>query len=148
MDCRIVIKHRIGDKGDSIQRGARAMNISVLHITTAILVVGATVALFMMRQKHMAAASERRMISMMERIGLDPAIASGGEPGSVLECVIEASMKEIRKRCQACSTVDECKRWLAGKEAGDNTFCPNAEVFKALKIICDDIANNHHTGAT
>jgi hypothetical protein len=123
------------------------MNVSVLH-TTAILVIGATVALFMMRQKHMAAAPERRMISMMERVGLDPSIASSGEANSVLESVIETSMKEIRKRCRACSTVDECKRWLAGKEDGDNVFCPNAEVFMALKIIRNDVAHNHHTDAT
>jgi hypothetical protein len=96
----------------------------------------------------MAAASERHMINMMERVGLDPAIATGGEAASVMEHVIEASMIEIRERCQACSAVDVCERWLVAKEDGDNVFCPNAEVFKALKTICDDIANNHHTDAT
>ncbi len=124
------------------------MNILGLQITTAMLVVGATVALFMVRQNHKAAMSERRMISMMERVGLHSAIVFSGESGSVLEYVIGASMKKIRKRCQACSIVDKCERWLAGKEDGDNVICPNANEFDALKIACDDVSNNRHTGAT
>jgi len=80
------------------------------------------------------------MMSMLERVGLDPAIALAGEPDSVLECVIAASMKQIRQRCRACMTEDVCERWLAGDEHGDNDFCPNAKVFDALKVICSDDA--------
>jgi len=96
----------------------------------------------------MAVASERRMVGMLERVGLDSAIASSIESDTIIKCVIKTSMQEIRKQCRACSTVDECERWLAAKEDGDNAFCPNAEAFEALRVICDDIANNHHTGAT
>ena len=124
------------------------MNISVLYISTAVLVLGAAVVLLLVRQKHKAATAERRMIRMMERIGLDPAIASGGEPGCVLESVIETSVQEIRERCRVCSAADVCERWLARKEDGDNTFCPAAKVFHELKIVCDEAANNYHTGAT
>ena len=119
------------------------MSMSMFQVIATIFVAGATIFLFVMRRKHRSAASERRMVSMLERVGLDPAIASSGEPDTILECMIEASMKEIRQRCRACTTVNECERWLAGKEDGDNVFCPNAEVFNALKIICDDITNNH-----
>ncbi len=116
------------------------MNISVFQITTVIFVVGATIALFVMRQKYMAAASERRMLSMLERVGLDPAIASSGEPDTIMEWLIEATMKEVRQRCRACTTVKECERWLAGNKDSDNDFCPNARVFDELKTICDAAA--------
>jgi hypothetical protein len=76
---------------------------------------------------------------MLERVGLDPAIASGAEPGSVLDCVIDVTMKETRQRCRACSTVDECEQWLAGNRGGENDFCPNAKVFNALRIICAEV---------
>jgi hypothetical protein len=98
--------------------------------------VGATIALLVATRKYMAAASERRMVTMLERVGLDPAIAMSGQPNSVLECVIAASMKKIRQRCRACTTEDICERWLAGDEHGDNNFCPNAKVFDALNVIC------------
>jgi hypothetical protein len=39
--------------------------------------------------------------------------------------------------------VRECERWLASNEVDDNSFCPNARMFSALKIICDDIAQKH-----
>jgi hypothetical protein len=112
------------------------LDISVIQITTVIFMVGATIALLVATLRYMAAASERRMVTMLERVGLDPAIASRGRPDSVLECVIEASMKEIRQRCRTCTTEDVCERWLAGDEHGDNDFCPNAKVFDALKVIC------------
>jgi hypothetical protein len=40
-------------------------------------------------------------------------------------------MKEVRQRCRTCSTEDVCERWLAGEEAGENIFCPNAQWAKA-----------------
>lgn len=104
--------------------------------------------LIVARQNRLPAASERRLVGMLKRVGLDSAIASSSAPDTVIGCVIEASMQEIRKQCRACSTVDECERWLADKEDGDNSFCPNAKVLKALRVICDDIANNHHIGST
>ncbi len=98
--------------------------------------VGATIALLVATRNHMAAASERRMVTMLERVGLDPAIAMSGKPNSVLECAIEASMKGIRQRCRACTTEDVCERWLAGNEHGEIDFCHNAKLFDALKVFC------------
>lgn len=122
--------------------------MSVIQIATIVVALAATIALLAMRQQHKTAASERRMISMLERVGLDPALASSSEPRNVWESVIDMSMNDVRQRCRQCSTVDECERWLAGKEGGDNTFCPNARVFNALKIICDDVADNQRTASS
>jgi hypothetical protein len=88
----------------------------------------------------MAAASERRMMSMLEHVGLDPAIASSSEADSVLGCVIEASINEIRQRCRACTAKVVCERWLAGDEHGDNDFCPIVSVLDGLKVISSDDA--------
>ena len=121
------------------------MNMSLFPIIATAFVGGATVVLFVMRLKHNLAASERRMVIMLERVGLDPAIALSGEPDSIIECMIEGSMKKIRQRCRACSTVNECERWIAGNDDSDNVFCPNVRVFGALRIVCDDVANNHPT---
>lgn len=101
------------------------MNISLFQIIAAVVMVGLAVALVVAFGRFMAAASERRMMRMLERVGLDPAIISSGDK--------EAIMKGIRSRCRSCSTEGVCERWLAGEEAGENVFCPNAKVFEALK---------------
>jgi len=101
------------------------MSMSLFQIITAIIMAGATVALFVTFRKYVAAASERRMLTMLESVGLDPAIASSGNT--------EAIMKEVRQRCRTCETEAVCERWLAGDEHGNNVFCPNAKVFDALK---------------
>lgn len=88
----------------------------------------------------MSAASERRMISMLERVGLDPAIAAGREPDTVIEFAIDVVMKAIRERCQACTAVDTCEQWLVDQEACDNDFCANAAIFDELKVIRADSA--------
>ncbi|MFQ5634390.1 MAG: DUF6455 family protein [Gammaproteobacteria bacterium] len=101
------------------------MNISLFQIIVAVVMVGVVVGLVIALRQYMAGASERRMMSMLERVGLDPAIASSGDT--------EAIMKAVRRRCRRCSTEALCERWLAGDEAGDNVFCPNAKVFEALR---------------
>jgi hypothetical protein len=88
----------------------------------------------------MHAASEQRMVGMLEHVGLDPAIAEISDPDTIMEYAIETAMKAVRQRCRQCPTVNLCERWLAGNEDCDNGFCPNARVFNELKIICDDVA--------
>ena len=85
----------------------------------------------------MRAASERRMIGMLERVGLDPAIAAGHQSDTVIEFAIDVVMKAVREHCQACTAVDTCERWLVDKEACGNGFCPNAAIFDELKAIRD-----------
>lgn len=101
------------------------MNMSLFQIVAAVVMVGVAFALFAAIWRYMAAGSERRMMSMLERVGLDPAIASGSDA--------ETIMKEIRQRCRHCATEGVCERWLAGDVVGENDFCPNAKVFETLK---------------
>jgi hypothetical protein len=76
-------------------------------------------------RSYLAANSERRMLSMIESIGLDPAIASSSD--------LETVMGEVRQRCRSCTSEDVCERWLTCNEKGDNDFCPNAKAFTVLK---------------
>ena len=80
------------------------------------------------------------MVSMLEHVGLDAAIAERGDSDTIVGFAIETAMKKIRQRCRACSTIDLCERWLAGNEDGDNGFCPNAGAFNELKMICGPVA--------
>ena len=84
--------------------------------------------------------SERRMVSMLKRVGLGSAIAEKGESDTIVKYSIKAAMKEVRQRCRACPTVDLCERWLAGHEDCDNSFCPNAGLFNELKVICSPVS--------
>lgn len=101
------------------------MNISLFQIIAAVVMAGVVFTLFVALRRYMAAASERRMMSMLERVGLDPAIVASGDT--------EAIMKEIRQRCRRCTAEAVCERWLVGDEVGENAFCPNAKVFEALQ---------------
>lgn len=101
------------------------MNISLIQIIAAVLMVGAAVALVYAIRQYMATQSERRMRTMLIKIGLDPVMVNSGDTGAI--------MREVRRRCRNCSSEDACERWLAGEETGDNAFCPNAAVFESMK---------------
>jgi len=88
--------------------------------------VAVTVAISVWLRRSMAAASARRMVDMMTRVGLDTGIASHGDPGT------KTILKEAWRRCAKCSREDLCDRWLCGKAEGDNTFCANAPIFGSL----------------
>jgi hypothetical protein len=91
----------------------------------AIILVVVAAVLVWLFLKYKANSSERRMMQMLQRTGLDPAIATGGNT--------EAIIKEVRRRCRRCESEGPCERWLEGLEKGENDFCPNAEVFEELK---------------
>jgi hypothetical protein len=95
-------------------------------ISVAIFMVGVSVASIVWLQGYRVAASARRLTDMMARVGLDPEIATPGDPRS------KAIIKETRQRCMRCPREDLCDRWLAGKVTGDDTFCPNAQTFRVL----------------
>lgn len=101
------------------------MTDSTIQVFAAIIMVGIAIGLVFAIRGYMAAASRRRMTGMLERLGLDPAIATSGDR--------DAMMKEVRQRCRSCNCEDFCERWLAGEEIGDNEFCPNAQVFESMK---------------
>lgn len=101
------------------------MSVSLIQIVAAIAMIGVAVALVILYRRYLAANSERRMRSMLESVGLDPAIAASGE--------IPTIMKEVRQRCQSCGSEDACERWLAENKEGENSFCPNSKVFEILR---------------
>ena len=107
------------------------MNVS-LQLLAAVAMVAAAIALFVGYRSYLARNSERRLRSMLEAVGLDPAIASSGE--------IPTIMKEVRQRCRSCSAEGVCERWLAGEQEGGNDFCPNARVFEILHKYTDRAA--------
>jgi hypothetical protein len=74
------------------------MNMSTMQMFAAIAMVGVAFLLFYAIRSYMAAQSERRMVSMLERVGLDPAIASSGDKRVIV--------REIRQRCRSCATED------------------------------------------
>jgi len=78
-------------------------------------------------RSYLAANSERRMLSMIESIGLDPAIASSSD--------LETIMGEVRRRCRSCKSEDVCERWLTCSEKDDNDFCPNSKAFEVLQKL-------------
>ncbi len=101
------------------------MNIPLMQMIAAAIMVGATITFFYLFRRYLAAQSERRMLAMLESVGLDPAVAFSGSVGTILS--------EVRQRCQSCASEAVCERWLSGDADGDNEFCPNSRVFSILR---------------
>ncbi len=108
------------------------MNISLTQLIAAVVMAGIAIGLFYAIRSYLATQSERRMRTMLIKIGLDPTIVNSGDN--------QAIIREVRQRCRTCSTEDVCERWLSGEESGDNEFCPNAEVFESMKKTLGTIA--------
>ena len=100
------------------------MNPDLIEITGAVLMIGVACILLVWFRRYKASSSERRMRAMLKNSGLDPDIVSHG--------TTEIIIREVRSRCSKCQAEDVCERWLAGKEVGENDFCPNAGVFQML----------------
>ena len=90
----------------------------------AVLMLSATIAMVFLFFQYKRSGSKRRMMSMLQRAGLNPEIARQGDT--------EAIIKAVRRNCSNCQTEDICERWLAGEVKGDNDFCPNAGIFETL----------------
>jgi len=101
------------------------MNPTLFEIGVATFMVAVSVALVVWFSRHVAAVSGRRMLHMLTRAGVDPEVARHGDT--------EAIIQDVRRRCGRCRSEDLCDRWLAGKVEGDNSFCPNAQIFHLLK---------------
>jgi hypothetical protein len=101
------------------------MNLSFFQIIAVASMVIVTFVLIFAYRSYLSANSERRMLSMIESLGLDPAIASSSD--------LETVMGEVRQRCRNCKSEDVCERWLTCNEKGDNDFCPNAKTFEGLQ---------------
>ena len=96
------------------------------QISIAISMMGVAAALIVWLRSNMAAASARRMMAMMTRVGLNPGPATFGDLRT------SAIRKVMLRRCKRCPREGLCERWLAGKVEGDNSFCPNAQTFRIL----------------
>jgi hypothetical protein len=101
------------------------MDMSIFQLLTAVVMVGVAIALVLGIRSYMAAQSERRMRTMLIKIGLDPVIVASGDSQTI--------MREVRQRCRTCSSEDTCERWLTGEKGGENEFCPNREVFESMR---------------
>ena len=100
------------------------MNTTLFEISVAIVMVAVSVALVVWFSRYVAAVSGRRMMQMLTRAGVDPEIAKQGNT--------EAIIQDVRRRCGRCRFEGLCDSWLAGKVEGDNSFCPNAQIFRLL----------------
>ena len=96
------------------------------EINVALAMIAVTVVLFLWFRKSEAVHTTRRMMRMMSRLGLDPGFVLHGNPR------IKAALNETRRRCGRCRVEGYGERWLAGKAEGENTFCPNARIFRLL----------------
>ncbi len=97
------------------------MNRTLFELGVALPMVAMSVSLAVWFWRYMADASERRTIQMWTRAGAASEVAKHGDV-----------VKGVRSRCRTCQSEDYCDRWLAGKVAGDNSFCPTAQVFRGL----------------
>ncbi len=104
----------------------RSRSLGPTQIGVAIVMVAATIAIMLWFQSSQAAASARRMMGMMMRVGLDSGTATLDDPATM------ALRKEALRRCRGCPREDLCDRWLAGQIEGGNSFCPNAQTFGML----------------
>ena len=100
------------------------MHPTLFEIGTALIMATVIIALLVWFLRSLAAASGRRMMQMLTSAGVDPEVARRGDT--------EAIIQDVRRRCGKCRSEDLCDRWLAGKVEGDNSFCPNAQIFRIL----------------
>ncbi len=108
------------------------MNATLFEIGVAILMVAVSVALVVWFSRYVAAASQGRMMHMLARAGVDPEVARSGDTKAIIQ--------DVRRRCGRCRSEALCDRWLAGKVEGNNSFCPNAQIFDLLKKTTGRIA--------
>jgi len=97
----------------------------LMQTSVSILMLLALAAMFLAWRRYQVVSSERRLLSMLESVGLDPELASSADMATI--------MSEVRQRCRHCQSEAVCERWLQGDESGDNQFCPNARVFEVLR---------------
>jgi len=110
------------------------MNPTMFEIVVGTLMLVVGIGLIVWFARYLAAASGRRMMRMLTRAGVDPEVARRGDT--------DAIVRDLRSRCLRCGSEDLCDRWLAGKVEGDNTFCPNAQIFRSLTRAGGSIASS------
>ena len=102
------------------------MTPTLSQIGAVVVMAVVNLVIFMWFQRSEAAASARRMMGMMTRVGLTPG------PHPLGDWRTQAVVKQARRRCGRCPCEALCDSWLAGEEQGGNAFCLNARTFRAL----------------
>ncbi len=105
------------------------MDPTTSGVTIAIFMVLIAATLLLWFERSEAAATVTRMVRMMTRVGLNARIFTQGTARA------KAIMKEARTRCGRCACEDRCELWVEGKVEGENTFCPNARIFRMLARV-------------
>jgi hypothetical protein len=108
------------------------MTPTLFEIGLAIFMVAVSVALIVWFSRYMATTSGRRVMRMLTRAGVDPEFAGHDDA--------EAIMQAVRSRCRRCRSEGLCDRWFAGNLEGDDSFCPNAKIFRILGRATERIA--------
>ena len=72
------------------------MSNSMTLALVGVSMIGVALILVIAIRAYMAAASKRRMTSMLERVGIDPVLAATGDNAQIV--------REIRQRCHTCAT--------------------------------------------
>jgi len=109
------------------------MSSTMLEATIAILMMTLIAVLVIWYLKYLAAGSEKRMMNMIDRVGLDPEMATVEDPA------IKRIINDVRSHCRKCQTEGVCERWLAGEIEEENIFYPNAPLFVQLKRNTESI---------
>ncbi len=115
------------------------MDPTLFEIGVATSMLVASVALVVWFSRYLVASSESRMMHMLARAGVSPEVARQGDTRAI--------MQDVRSRCGRCMAEDLCDRWLAGKVEGDNSFCPNAQIFRVLTGTAGRIAPGREPAA-
>jgi hypothetical protein len=108
------------------------MNPTLFEMGLATLMVAVSVVLVAWFWRYTAVASERRTMHMLAGTGV----------GHIMwgDARTKAIMQDVRERCRRCPSEGLCERWLAGSVQGDNSFCPNAQIFRKLTNAAGRIA--------
>ena len=90
------------------------MNPTLFQIGVAIVMVAVIFTLLAWFLRYLRATSERRLMRMLKRAGVDPEIATQiatqGDSGAIIN--------NVRSRCRKCMSEDLCERGLAGEVEG------------------------------
>jgi hypothetical protein len=95
------------------------------HLMVALVIIGATGMMIIIRLWLHAVVSNRRMYRMMLTCGIDENTARNPDK------LLDIDMKAARRHCRRCPAPKTCDRWLKGEAVPGNDFCPNADRFIA-----------------
>lgn len=100
------------------------MDGMILDLALATLMVAVAFRLIVAFWRYHVVQARSRLYRMMVRVG------ARVHPSD--DATIGAIRSEMYHRCRRCRAEAKCERWLAGREEGDNAFCPNVSLLQVL----------------